>query len=218
MHFHQVRNTATGAYSYLLGDPESRLALIIDPSDQSLDVLLALMGDLGLRLHYILMTHAHTNSASAALRLHKQANGQIVASAACRVLEADIHVNDGDYLPFGNEVIRIVGTPGHTKCSVCYRWRDRLFTGDTLHIGSCGDVTSAGADAGRLFDSVTQRLFLLPPETLVFPGYDRTGRTVSTIAEEKACNPLLSERNREAFVTHMHQVTPDRPGHWASIP
>jgi sulfur dioxygenase len=203
MLFHQIRNAPTGAYSYLLGDHESRLALVVDPVDQNLNVVLALAGDLGLEMRYILMTHAHAASAADAIRLRGQAGGEIVTSIACQLVEADRRVGHGDYLTLGDEVVHVVGTPGHTQCSVCYRWRDRLFTGDTLLIGACGDVESADADAGSLFDSVTRRLFMLPPETLIFPGYDACGRTVSTVAEEKAGNPLFSGRNREAFVTMM---------------
>ena len=57
-----------------------------------------------------------------------------------------------------------------------------------------------GADAGQLYDSVTQKLFTLPGETLVFPGHARRGRTVSTIAEERLHNPHFAGRTRDAFV------------------
>ena len=203
MLFQQIRNAPTGAFSYLLGDRDSRQALVVDPVDQNLNVILALIGDLALDLRYILMTHGHAASAADALRLRAQAGGRIVASIACQILVADQRVDHGDCLPLGDEVIHVIGTPGHTQCSICYRWRDRVFTGDTLLFGACGDVNSADADAGCLFDSVTRRLFMLPPETLVFPGADANGRTVSTIAEEKAGNRLLSGRSREAFVTLM---------------
>ena len=203
MLFQQIRNAPTGAYSYILGDRNRRVGLVIDPVLESQDVLLALIGDLGLELQYILLTHTHPGSDQSAVTLRSCTGGAIVASAACKLPVADMQVNHGEPLAFGDEVVHVIGTPGHTQCSVCYRWRDRLFTGDTLLLGGCGDAVLPGGDPGRLFDSVTSRLFMLPPETLVFPGLDPSGRTVSTIAEEKACNPLFNGRSRDAFVMRM---------------
>ena len=203
MLFQQIRNAPTGAYSYILGDSNCRVGLVIDPVLESQDVLLALIGDLGLELQYILLTHTPPGSDQSATTLRRRTGGAIVASAACKLPVADMQVGHGEPLAFGDEIIHVIGTPGHTQCSLCYRWRDRLFTGDTLLLGGCGDAVLPGGDPGRLFDSVTSRLFMLPPETLVFPGLDPNGRTVSTIAEEKACNPLFNGRSRDAFVTLM---------------
>jgi sulfur dioxygenase len=211
MLFQQIRSTPTGAYSYLLGDAEQRAALAIDPVDENLDVLLALVGDLGLDLRFILLTHVHPGTGRCAAALRGRTGAGIVASAACGLLAVQRPVEHGEHLVFGDEVIHVIATPGHTQCSVCYRWRDRLFTGDTLLAGSCGDTASPGADAGRLFDSVTGRLFVLPPQTLVFPAFDAQGRTVSTIAEEKATNPLFSGRTRDAFVTQMAELPAASP-------
>jgi glyoxylase-like metal-dependent hydrolase (beta-lactamase superfamily II) len=206
MLFQQVRNAPSGAYSYILGDRDRRAGLVIDPVVESQDVLLALIGDLGIELHFILLTHTHPGSDQSALALRNRAGGAIVTGADCKTVVGDMPVRHGEYLAFGDEIVHVIGTPGHTPCSVCYRWRDRLFTGDTLLLGSCGDAASPGSDAGRLFDSVTNRLFMLPPETLVFPGLDPNGRTVSTIAEEKSSNPRFNGRSRDAFVTHMSAV------------
>jgi sulfur dioxygenase len=203
MLFHQVRSAPTGVYSYLLGDRNERVALVIDPAADNIDVLLALAADLKLTLHYILLTHVHPEAGRVATDLRARTGALIVVSSDCELPSADVRVDHDDHLVFGNERVYVIGTPGHTRCSVCYRWRDRLFTGDTLLVHACGDIASPGADAGRLFDSVIDRLFRLPPETLVFPGFDIAGRTVSTIAEEKAANPRFSGRSRDAFVTMM---------------
>jgi glyoxylase-like metal-dependent hydrolase (beta-lactamase superfamily II) len=80
-------------------------------------------------------------------------------------------------------------------------WQDRIFCGDALELGGCGQVENGECDPGRLYDSVMNRLFVLPDETLVFPGHDFHGRTVSTIGEERRCNPFFAARSRDAFLS-----------------
>ena len=203
MVFRQIRNTPTGAYSYVLGDSNNRIGIAVDPVEESQDVLLALIGDLGLDLHLILLTGAHPPAARSAVSLRSRTGAAVIAGPDCKHLEADIQVAHGAHLAFGDEVIHVIGTPGNTRCSVCYRWRDRLFTGATLLIGNCTGACVPCEDPGTLFDSVTTKLFALPPETLVYPGLDAKGRTVSTISEEKASNPCFSNRSRDFFVTLM---------------
>lgn len=135
-------------------------------------------------------------------------DGAIVAGAVCKLPEADMQVCHGELLAFGDAVVHVIGTPGHTQCSVCYRWRDRFFTGDTLLLGGCGRAVLPGGDPGCLFDSVTTRLFMLPPETSVFPGRDPGGCTVLTIAEEKAGNPLFKGSSRDACAAQMFTAPP----------
>jgi glyoxylase-like metal-dependent hydrolase (beta-lactamase superfamily II) len=75
---------------------------------------------------------------------------------------------------------------------------DRVFTGDALLIGGCGRTDFQQGSAARLYESVTTRLFTLPPDTLVFPAHDYKGRTVSTIREEMALNPRLGGGRTQA--------------------
>jgi len=203
MLFKQIRNAPTGSYAYLLADRDHRIGVVVDPVADSRDVLLALIGDLGLDLRYILLTHLHRETGRSAAALRDRTGSAIVASVACGDPVVDLPVDHGDRLGFGGEAIEVIATPGHTPCSISFCCRDRLFTGDTLLLGSCGDTAQPDADPGRLFVSVTDCLFALPPETLVFPGFDAAGRTVSTIAEERATNPRFAGRSREAFVTLM---------------
>lgn len=203
MLFKQIRNATTGAYSYLLGDSCNRIGIIVDPVAENRDVLLALSDDLEFDLRMILLTHIHSAADGSAQNLRSRTGGIIVASSACNLAEADMRVEHGARLEFGNELVAVIGTPGHTSCGVCYHWRDRLFTGDTLLIGSCGEVASPDGDPGMLFDSVTTRLFSLPPETLVFPGLALNGRTVSTIAEERTSHPCFGNRSRDSSVKLM---------------
>jgi len=203
MIFRQIRNAPTGAYSYVLGDSNNGVGIAVDPVEESQDVLLALIGDLGLDLHLILLTGAHPTAGRSVASLRSRTGAAVIAGSDCKHLETDLQVAHGAYLAFGDEVVHVIGTPGNTLCSLCYRWRDRLFTGATLLIGSCANASVPCEDPGALFDSVTTKLFTLPPETLIYPGLDANGRTVSTISEEKASNPCFSNRSRDFFVTLM---------------
>ena len=209
MIFHQIRCPA-GTYSYLLGDRSSRLGLIVDPVADNLPVLHALLDDLAIDLRQIALTHVHPATVPAALHLRELTGARLVAAGNCDLLVPDRGVEDGECLVLADEVIHVIATPGHTPCSLCFRWRDRLFTGDTLLIGSCGDTGDRHGDAGRLYDSVTEQLFPLPAETLIFPGRDANGRTVSTVAEEKAGNPRFRGRSRDSFVAEAvrHRIDP----------
>jgi len=101
----------------------------------------------------------------------------------------------------------VLYTPGHTMGDVSYLVEDRVLTGDALLIGGCGRTDFQEGDAGRLYDSVTGRLFTLPPDTLVYPGHDYHGNTVSTIAREKATNARLGEgRSRADFIEVMRNL------------
>lgn len=113
----------------------------------------------------------------------------------------------GDLLSFGSESIQVIATPGHTADSPSYLWRDRLFCGDALALGGCPRQADDG-DPRRIYDSVVDRLFALPAETLVFPGHDAHGRTVSTIGEERTSTPFFLPRWRDAFVTAFHGHRP----------
>jgi sulfur dioxygenase len=104
---------------------------------------------------------------------------------------------------------RVLATPGHTSdcLSLVVGARgvyDRVLTGDALLIRGCGRTDFQNGDAGTLYDSVMHKLFTLPDATLVYPGHDYRGMSVSTIGEEKRHNPRLgSGRTRESFVALM---------------
>ena len=199
-HFRQIFDPGTFAFTYLLGD-DSGAAVVIDAgSEQTTLPVLAMLAELNLRLDYLLQTHVHDDEPNDAAALKERTGARVVASEAVRA-GADIPVRHGDTITFGSEVIHVIGTPGHTSGCLSYLWRDRVFTGDALLIGSCGRTGLMGEDPAALYDSITHRLFVLPGETLVFPGHDRHGRTVSTIAEERERNPAIAGCSRDEFIT-----------------
>src|SRR4029078_10038097 len=112
---------------------------------------------------------------------------------------ADVTMADGDSLRLGAIVLEVLSTPGHTEGCLSYRAGengvfDRVFTGDALLIRGCGRTDFQGGSATLLYHSVRTKLFTLSDTTLVYPAHDYSGRTVSTIGEEKRHNPRLSER------------------------
>lgn len=206
MYFRLIEHARDGALGYLLGDLDEREAVVVDPPADQTDLVRALLDERDLRLRYILRTHIHhpDRADSAALceitgahtAVGEHAPPCSLSASRCKRL---VH---GETLVFGNELVRVLSTPGHTSGCVSYLWRDRLFCGDVFDVGSC--VTgNQEADAGLLFDSLTRRILHLPDETLVFPAHGLHGRTVSTMSEQRKRLVQLSERSREAFVTEM---------------
>jgi len=199
--FRQLHDKASRAFAYLLADLDTREAVAVDPAPEGLALpLLAMTNELDLELRCVLCTHAHEGEASAVPWLRSQVGAQVVAGERAAVA-ADRRVRHGDTLTFGHEVIHVIGTPGHTPGCVAYLWRDRVLTGDALLIRGCGRTDLPDGDAGTLFDSITQRLLVLPGDTLLFPGHETRGRTVSTIAEERAHNACVAASSRDEFIT-----------------
>lgn len=198
----QLFDRDTWTYTYLLGDPTTGEAALIDPVFEQLDRDLKLLDELGLRLVLVLDTHVHADhvTAAGALRARtgaKTASG--IAGAAC----ADIHVRHGDVLRVGTIAVTALETRGHTDDGVSYSVQGAVFTGDTLFIRGCGRTDFQNGSASDLYDSITQVLFLLPAETVVYPGHDYNGMTASTIGEEMRFNPRVAGKSREEFVAIM---------------
>ena len=206
MIFRQLFDPESSTYSYLLGDTESGQAIIVDPVREHATRDLTLLGELRLRLTYILETHVHADHVTGAMALRAQTGASSAVSRHCGASGFDWLLEDGDQIKFGEEVVHAIATPGHTPGSTCYLWRDRLLTGDTLLIAGCGRTDFQLGDAGTLYDSITQRLFTLPDDTLVYPGHDYQGRWVSTIGEEKRTNPRFANVSRAQFIEIMSHL------------
>jgi glyoxylase-like metal-dependent hydrolase (beta-lactamase superfamily II) len=199
--FRQIYDPSSRAFTYLLADGGMQAAVAIDPEPESAELpLLGLLDELDLSLQYLLCTHVHHGATGTIERLRERTGARIVAGVAAPI-EADLRGRQGDTVRFGAELIRVLETPGHTIADVSYVWRDRVFSGDALLIRGCGRTDLPGGDAGTLFDSITQRLLVLPGDTLVFPGHETHHRSVSTIAEERDYNPCVAGRSRDEFIT-----------------
>jgi len=192
---------ATFTVSYVVADPATRTAAIIDPvldfepkagrlSTRSADVLLAAVEARGLTLAYVLETHAHADHLSAADYIRGRSDAKIVIGAKIvevqktfiPVFEADLAadgavfdvlMNEGDVLPLGELSIGALHTPGHTPACLTYLIGDAAFVGDTIFMPDYGTARAdfPGGDARTLYRSI-RKVLALPPQTRVFVGHD----------------------------------------------
>jgi sulfur dioxygenase len=225
--FKQLFDEASSTLTYILGDPVSCTAVIIDPVDHHLERDIAMLKRMGLSLAYALETHAHADHITSAGLLAQRTGAKTATPFHCGVGPSDQRLFDGDEVRFGSERLEVLHTPGHTTGSVCYLWRastrggplnggadpvrNAVFTGDTLFIGGCGRADFQGGDPGELYDSITDTLFALPEETRIYPGHDYKGNRVSTIGQEKKDNPRLAGKNRDEFIVLMNNLNLPKP-------
>jgi len=205
MIFRQLFDTDSSTLTYLLADGQG-IAVIIDPVLEHVETYLSLLDSLKLALRWVLDTHIHADHITGARAIKERTGATTAIAGNCEATGYDRQLADGEMLAFGNESIRIIATPGHTSESLCYLWRDRLFTGDTLMIGACGRTDFQNGSSTEMYHSITQKLFVLPEETLVYPCHDYKGRRVSCIGEEKVLNARIAGKTLDEFVRIMDNL------------
>ena len=207
----QLFDAASSTYTYVLFDESTREALIIDPVDDQLERDLAALRQYGLKLVWTVETHAHADHITSAGQLAEMAGARTAAPALCGISSAAVQLSHGDVLRFGGEEIQALHTPGHTAGSMSFVWHNHVFTGDTLLINGCGRTDFQSGSAEALYQSLTQVLFCLPDDTMVWPGHDYQGRTHSTIGAEKSGNARVAGKTQEAFCAIMNSLNLPRP-------
>jgi glyoxylase-like metal-dependent hydrolase (beta-lactamase superfamily II) len=209
--FKQFYDQASSTLTYLLADEDLKQAVLIDPVNENINEYLTFIQQNDLSLAYSLETHVHADHITGGGQLKKITNAKTAVSENCGAKTADIQLKDGDVIDFGSQSIHVIATPGHTPGSLSFLWKDRLFTGDSLLINGCGRTDFQGGDAGQLFDAITNKLFNLPDETLVYPSHDYNGKRVSSIGQEKLTNSRLSNKSRESFIELMNNLNLPKP-------
>jgi len=204
--FRQLFDAASSTYSYLLASRRGGEALIIDPVIEKVDRYLQLLRELDLRLVKAVDTHLHADHITGLGALRDRTHCITVMGDKSRVDVVSMRVADGDRLQIEGVDLEVLYTPGHTDDSCCFRMEDRVFTGDTLLIRGTGRTDFQNGDARAQYESIFGRLLHLPEETLVFPGHDYKGDTVSTIGEERRCNPRLQVRSVDEYIELMHNL------------
>lgn len=207
--FRQLFDPHSSTYSYLLGDARSRETVLIDPVFEQARRDAALIQELDLKLVVTLETHVHADHVTGAWLLKRQLGSDIALSANSGAKGADRYLGHGDRVNFGNRYVETRATPGHTAGCVTYVLDDEsmAFTGDCLLIRGSGRTDFQQGDPRAMFRSVKSQILCLPLACLLYPAHDYTGRTVTSVAEERRFNPRLGGEIGEAdFVGYMNNL------------
>lgn len=216
MQVRQLFDRESSTYSYLVFDRGE--AVLIDPVREQIDRDLELVRELGLRLTHVIETHVHADHVTAAGAIRER-TGAMTAASAGGAPCVNIQLRHGDVIRVGDAQVTVLATPGHTDDGLALSASGLVFTGDTLLIRGCGRSDFQNGDPGQLYDSITRTLFALPDETLVYPGHDYKGRSVSTIGEERRLNPRIAGKTRDEFIAIMTSLDLPPPARLAeSVP
>ena len=205
MIFRQLFDAESSTYSYLIGDEKSREALLIDPVVYKTAQNLDLLAQLDLKLVLAVDTHTHADHITG-LGALRDATGCITMmgnQAVAKCLSATF--SDGDQLSVGALRIEVIYSPGHTDDSYSFYLpgpEPMLFSGDTLLIRGTGRTDFQNGSARQQYQSLN-RLLQLADNTLVYPGHDYKGWTVSTIGEERKHNPRLQANSCDDYIKMM---------------
>lgn len=212
MQVRQLFDPASSTYSYLLWDANQREAALIDSVKEQVERDSQLIKELGLNLRYLLETHIHADHITGAGDLRKEFHAKALVHKNSNSQCADQLLEDGDSLFLGEQKIQVLYTPGHTNTDISYLIDGSVFTGDTLLIRGSGRTDFQSGNPGEAYDSITEKLFTLPGSTIVYPGHDYEGRTISSIGEEKKYNPRLGNRKtREEYIDIMNSMNLPKP-------
>jgi glyoxylase-like metal-dependent hydrolase (beta-lactamase superfamily II)/rhodanese-related sulfurtransferase len=204
---------AGGCRSYLVGCESSCTAVLIDPELNLVDRYRGKLMRHALALRYIVDTHTHADHFSGSRELGRVLNVPVVMHRLSSAPYVDLRLDDGDMLIIGSMKLTAMHTPGHTADSMCLVMADRVFTGDTLLIEGTGRSDLPTGNPEELYESLFERLLLLPADMLVYPAHDYKGRTHSTIAHELQYNPRLQKTDRTEFVRMMRGLDLAAPTH-----
>ncbi|KAM0008831.1 putative persulfide dioxygenase [Helianthus debilis subsp. tardiflorus] len=213
--FRQLFEKESSTYTYLLADAShpDKPALLVDPVDKTVDRDLSLVNDLGLKLVYAINTHVHADHVTGSGLIKTKVPGVKSIISKASKASADILVEAGDKIQFGDLYLEVRATPGHTVGCVTYVTGDgpdqpqprMAFTGDALLIRGCGRTDFQGGSSEQLYESVHSQIFTLPKDTFIYPAHDYKGFTVSTVGEEMLYNPRLT-KDEETFKSIMENL------------
>ena len=212
--FRQLFDADTGTFTYLLADVPSRKGLLIDSVFEQHGRDLSLIRELGIDLVASIDTHAHADHVTGSWLMHEATGCAIGLAAVARAESVTLPLAHGDRVAFGGRYVEVRATPGHTDGCLTFVLDDRsmAFTGDALLVRGCGRCDFQQGNAHTLWSSITEQILSLSDACLLYPGHDYTGRTVTSVAEEKAFNARLGgDATERDFVGHMENMKLPHP-------
>lgn len=209
MIIHQLNVGPMGVCCYIIACEKTLKGAIIDPGGDE-EQILTTCDRQNISVEYIIATHAHPDHVCGNSAIKKATGAPIVmhGDEAAFISRPEISqffaqlglaasppadrlVRDGDTINFGEVSLRVIHTPGHTPGGICLYAAPNLFAGDTLFVGSVGRTDFPGGNTDQMLNAIREKLLVLPPDTVVWPGHGYGGDH-STIAAEKAGNPFLT--------------------------
>ena len=211
MIFRQLFEPSSSTYTYLIACQDTGVVALLDPVLETVQRDMEVLNELGLQLSYTIDTHIHADHLTSATKLKALTGSQIVYPKEAELSCQDISVEEGRVFRIGNIELHPLFTPGHTDHHYAYLIDNGtlklVFTGDALLIEACGRTDFQSGDAATLYESIQNKIFNLPDETLVYPAHDYEGRFVSTIAQEKIRNPRLGKnKSKDEFIVIMNNL------------
>lgn len=178
-----------GTNCYLVTDESAGETLVIDPGDEAAKLMEQVEAEGG-KVVAIVNTHGHWDHTGADAALREKTGAPLLlheADASWYGGTVDRYLRDGEELAVGSLRLKVIHTPGHTKGGICLYLPGLLFSGDTLFAESVGRTDLPGGSMAALVTSIRERLFVLPDETMVYPGHG----PATTIGDEKSLNPYV---------------------------
>jgi glyoxylase-like metal-dependent hydrolase (beta-lactamase superfamily II) len=196
-------------FAYVVGCAETGEGIIIDPAGRVGELIEVAKKRNIKKIKYIVNTHCHADHAGGNREMKELTDAQIVvhkddaerlanpSALALQIFQveasppADITVEEGDRIEFGQQFLKVIHTPGHSPGGMSLYANGYVFTGDTLFVGGIGRTDLPGGSMSQLLLSIKNKLFTLPDDTLVFPGHNYGTSPQSTIGKEKQSNPFV---------------------------
>jgi glyoxylase-like metal-dependent hydrolase (beta-lactamase superfamily II) len=196
MIFEQIEAGGDRNFSYLIGDEDSRLCAVVDPSYDTTK-LEARVKELGLKVAYIFNTHTHHDHIAGNDVFH-QGDAKVAAYKDAKV-QPEVKLEHGSVVQVGAQRVDVLFTPGHYLDSICLLVNGKLMTGDTLFVGCIGGTGRQGSSAEKQFHSLFEVILKLDDAVEVYPGHDYGATPWSTIGYERTNNPFLQRTNFQDF-------------------